>query len=82
MFRIYNDGPRHYFGGGGGTSQVVREVAPSAAAPTPTPPTTGEAAHNVKSYGIAKARRPAGRSGTLLAPQGTIEDQVKNLLGM
>jgi hypothetical protein len=71
-----------HFKGGGGTPTVIQQVAPTApTAPTPAPPTKGDAAHNISPYGLARAKRQ-GRSGSILAPRGTLEDQITSLLGI
>ena len=73
---------RVYFGGGGGgtTQQVIQQTSP-AAAPTPEPPTRGDAAKNITPWGVARMNRKMGRAGTQLTRPGSMEDSIKSLLG-
>lgn len=69
---------RHEKGGGSsGRQTVVQQVQ----APTPAPPTKGEAAQVIGASSIAMANRKTGRSSTQMGARGTFEDQLKALLG-
>ena len=68
------------FKGRSAPQTVVQQVT---AAPVPTPPKQGDAAKNITPGSIARQRnsRRQGRIGTILAPQGTLEDRISSLLG-
>jgi hypothetical protein len=88
---------RHYFGGGRQSQpqvvyQTVNNPAPSVMAPTaaatavPAPPdrpdaVRADAARRVGATSLLAGQRRTGRVSTIIAPRGTLEDQVKSLLG-
>lgn len=61
-----------------GAQQAAKPPGPPTV--TPAPPSRGMAAARV-GPGLARPSASQGRASTILAPRGTLVDQVKSLLG-
>lgn len=66
------------------TSGQPPPTSPAAAVsaiPTPAPPTLGDAAKMITPYSNSRNGRRLGQAGSMMSDQGSLEDQLHNLLG-